>query len=86
MEPHRARLFREISKNWAGRPLDSLEAMLNYIQTTTTRGGLEVRTYLGSRAYAKGVKISAAEMNELSFETGSDLARWNYTFSPRVSA
>ena len=80
------RLFSEISKNWAGRPLDSLETMLNYIRTTTTRGGLEVRSYLDSREYAKGVRISDAEMKELSLETGSDLARWNYTLNPRISA
>ena len=84
--PIEHRLFSEISKNWAGRPLDSLETMLNYIQTTTTRGGLEVRTYLDSKKYAKGMKISVTQMKELSLETGGDLERWNYTFSPRVSA
>ena len=84
--PIEHRLFSEISKNWAGRPLDSLETMLNYIHTTTTQGGLEVRSYLDSRQYAKGMKISASQMKELALETGSDLARWNYTFSPRISA
>ena len=29
------RLFSEISKNWAGRPLDSYETIVNYIRTTT---------------------------------------------------
>ena len=29
------RLFSEISKNWAGRPLDSYETILKYIRTTT---------------------------------------------------
>ena len=30
-------LFSEISKNWAGRPLDSYETILKYIRTTTMR-------------------------------------------------
>jgi hypothetical protein len=82
--PVEHRLFSEISKNWAGRPLDSLETMLSYIGTTTTRSGLEVRSYLDSREYAKGVKVSNAEMKELSIENGSELARWNYTITPRI--
>ena len=84
--PIEHRLFSEISKNWAGRPLDSLETMLNYIQTTTTSGGLEVRSYLNKRNYAKGVKISDADMENLSLETGKKLEKWNYTISPRISA
>ncbi|MBN1461687.1 MAG: hypothetical protein JXA57_19315 [Armatimonadetes bacterium] len=69
-----------------GRPLDSLETMLNYIQTTTTSGGLEVRSYLNKSNYAKGVKISDADMENLSLETGKKLEKWNYTISPRISA
>ena len=84
--PVEHRLFSEISKNWAGRPLDSLETMLNYIQTTTTTSGLEVRSYLNSKKYAKGIKISDADMKSLSLETGNELEKWNYTISPRISA
>jgi hypothetical protein len=68
--PVEHRLFSEISKNWAARPLDSLDTMLNYIQTTTTTGGLKVRSYLDTKEYAKGVKISNAKMKELSLQTG----------------
>ena len=41
--PVEHRLHSEISKNWAGRPLDSIETILNYINTTTTSTGLKVR-------------------------------------------
>ncbi len=84
--PIEHRLFSEISKNWTGRPLDSLETMLNYIQTTKTAGGLEVRSYLDTRKYAKGAKISTADMKALALEKGSELEKWNYTISPRISA
>jgi hypothetical protein len=84
--PIEHRLFSEISKNGTGRPLDSLETMLNYIQTTKTAGGLEVRSDLDTREYAKGVKTSAADMKALALEKGSELEKWNYTISPRISA
>jgi hypothetical protein len=80
--PIEHRMFSEISKNWTGRPLDSLETMLNYIRTTTTNGGLEVRSYLDLKTYAKGVKISNADMKTLSLEKGKELERWNYTINP----
>ncbi len=84
--PIEHRLFSEISKNWAGRPLDCLETMLKYIQTTTTVSGLEVRAYLDARAYAKGVRISDADMKALALEKRSELEKWNYTIRPRISA
>ncbi len=84
--PVEHRLFSEISKNWAGRPLHSLETILNYIQTTTTAGGLEVRSYADTRQYATGVKISDADMKTLALEKRSELEKWNYTISPRISA
>jgi hypothetical protein len=84
--PIEHRLFSEISKNWTGRPLDSLETMLNYIQTTRTATGLKVRSYLDTQKYAKGVRISDANMKALALEKGSELEKWNYTISPRISA
>ena len=73
--PVEHRLFSEISKSWAGRPLDSLETMLNYIQRTTTAGGLEVRAYLDTREYAKGVRVSDTDMKALALQKRGELAR-----------
>ena len=44
--PIEDRLFCEISKNWAGRPLDSFETILKYLRTTRTSTGLRVRAHL----------------------------------------
>jgi hypothetical protein len=41
--PIEHRLFSQISLNWAGKPLRSLEIMLNSIRGTSTQTGLTVR-------------------------------------------
>ena len=56
--PIEHRLFSEISKNWAGRPLDSYETILNFIRTTKTKTGLKVNARLVKKQYPKGIKIS----------------------------
>ena len=43
--PIEHRLFSEISKNWAGRPLDSFETILKYLRTTKTSTGLNVNAH-----------------------------------------
>src|SRR5262245_5529763 len=52
--PVEHRLFSEISKNWAGKPLRTLEVMLGYIRGTTTTTGLRVRAQLDEGIYRKG--------------------------------
>ncbi len=81
--PIEHRLFSEISKNWAGIPLDSYETILKYIRTTRTAWGLRVRTFLDRRTYRKGVKISDAQMRGLSICEHKTLPRLNYAISPR---
>jgi hypothetical protein len=77
--PIEHRLFSEISKNWAGRPLDSYETVLNYLRTTTTTTGLQVHAHLVKRQYEKGITHSAAEMAALPVTRDGALPRWNYT-------
>ena len=76
------RLFSEISKNWAGRPLDSYETVLKDIRSTQTRTGLEVRAHLVDRVYEKGVKITDAQMQTINISRNALLPKWNYTLSP----
>jgi len=80
--PIEHRLFSELSKNWAGRPLDSLETILNYARTTTTTTGLHVRAHLVRRRYKKGVKITDAQMRDLALSRHNTLPKWNYTIRP----
>ena len=81
--PIEHRLFSEISKNWQGKPLDSYKTIVNYIRTTTTVTGLQVRARLIKKAYKKGIKISDAQFSQLSMERHTTLPKWNYTISPR---
>ena len=60
--PIEHRLFSEISKNWAGRPLDSYETVMKYLRTTATSTGLRVRARLSRKRYEKKVKISDEEI------------------------
>ena len=79
--PIEHRLFSESSKNWAGRPLDSWETVLKFIQTTTTKTGLEVRAHLLDRHYQR-VKITDAQISALPITRHEALPKWNYTLSP----
>lgn len=80
--PIEHKLFSQVSKNWAGRPLDSFETIKNYISTTTTKTGLSVKAYIDSREYAKGTKITDAQMRQLNIQASETLPRWNYTIAP----
>lgn len=80
--PIEHRLFSEISKNWAGRPLDSFRTVLNYLRSTQTRTGLAVRAWRVEKQYPKGVKISDQEMQALNLTHGEERRVWNYTLAP----
>ena len=83
--PIEHRLFSEISKNWAGVPLQSVETILNYILTTTTETGLSVHAELIPNEYQEGMQISDAEMAALSLTTHDPLPKLNYTISPTTT-
>ena len=80
--PIEHRLFCEISKNWAGRPLDSYETILKYLRTTRTSTGLRVYAHLVRKTYKTGVKVTDAQMRELHITPNSISPKWNYTIEP----
>jgi Rhodopirellula transposase DDE domain len=81
--PIEHRLFSEISKNWAGRPLDSYECVLEYLRSTTTSSGLSVKAYLAPKDYANGEHISDHCMAELILNPHKTQPMRNYTLQPR---
>ena len=81
--PIEHRMFSEISKNWAGRPLDNYETILNYTRTTRTKTGLHINAYLVDTDYPTGVKISDNAMAELRLRPHDTQPTRNYTVSPR---
>lgn len=80
--PIEHRLFSEISKNWAGHPLDSYETVLKHLRTTSTTTGLCVTARLVKKQYEKGVKITDDQMSELGLTRADLLPQWNYSLSP----
>ena len=62
--------------------MDSLETILKYARTTTTRTGLQVRARLVRRRYKKGIKTTDMEMQELAITRDDALPKWNYEIRP----
>jgi|SRR5690606_26741838 len=80
--PIEHRLFSEISKNWAGKPLTSFERIVKFIQATKTVTGLKVKARLNQKHYAKGQSITDAQIDELNLTRHETFPQWNYTIHP----
>jgi hypothetical protein len=78
------RLFCHITQNWRGRPLTSRMSVVELIAATTTKTGLQVECALDERTYAKGRKVSKAEMASLDITGDPFHPEWNYTIKPRT--
>lgn len=76
------RLFSFISKNWRGKPLVSLEVIVNLIANTTTLKGLKVKALADKRQYEKGLKVTNEELNRIKLERDAFRGDWNYEIYP----
>lgn len=79
------RMFCHITANWRGRPLESLEVIVNLIANTQTSKGLTVQADLNVNSYPKGIKISDQEMARLNITPADFHGEWNYSILPRDS-
>jgi hypothetical protein len=77
------RLFSFITRNWRGRPLESLAIIVNLIGSTKTSRGLRVRCEIDPGQYPKGQKITNAQMESLNLKRDQFHGDWNYTLYPR---
>jgi hypothetical protein len=84
--PIERRLFSQISINWEGKPLRSLDLMLGYIRGTTTTTSLRVKAVLDERTYKKGQAVSKADMDGVRLAAHATLPEWNYTLTPSEGA
>ncbi len=78
------RMFCHITANWRGRPLISRQVVVNLIGNTTTKEGLHIKAALDENSYAKGIKITDAELATLAIERDEFHGEWNYRLLPRV--
>jgi hypothetical protein len=77
------RLFSYISINWRGKPLLSLETMIDLISHTTTEQGLTVTAIKDTNSYPTGLKVSDQDMAALKITSHSFHGDWNYTIQPQ---
>jgi Rhodopirellula transposase DDE domain len=77
------RLFCHITRNWGGEPLETAEVVVEAIARTTTETGLEVHAWLDENTYAKGRKVSDAELAECKIKRHPFHGEWNYEIHPR---
>ena len=77
------RMFSQISKNWRGRPLESLMVIVNLIAATTTKNGLSIQCQLDLNQYPKGIKISDDELASVNIIGDDFHPNWNYTILPQ---
>ena len=77
------RMFCHITENWRGRPLRSLEVIVNLIANTTTTTGLQIQAELDTHTYPTGLKVSDKELAAVQLTKATFHGEWNYTISPR---
>jgi hypothetical protein len=76
------RLFSFITMNWRGKPLVSLETIINLIAGTTNTSGLEVYARLDQGTYPAKIRVPDAEMKTLNIHRREFHPEWNYIIKP----
>jgi Rhodopirellula transposase DDE domain len=77
------RLFSYISINWRGKPLLSLETIIELISHTTTEEGLTVTAVKDATIYPTDIKVSDEAMAKLNMRREPFHGEWNYTIRPQ---
>jgi DDE family transposase len=77
------RLFSYITMNWRGKPLVSLETIINLIGATKTSTGLEVYARLDDRQYPAKIRVTDAELAAVNLHRETFHPEWNYSIKQR---
>src|SRR5450755_2686591 len=76
------RMFSYVSLNWRGKPLESLQVIIDLIGSTTTSTGLKVYARLDPGRYEKGTKVTDRELAAVNIERDGFHPDWNYSIHP----
>jgi hypothetical protein len=79
------RMFSFVSLNWRGKPLETLQVIIDLIGATTTSTGLKVYARLDPGEYVKGVKVSDAELAAVNIVRDEFHPAWNYEIRPTTN-
>jgi transposase len=77
------RMFCFISKNWRGKPLISIETVIELISNTITSKGLRIMCVKDDNKYELGTKVTDKELAELNITRDAFHGDWNYIISPK---
>ena len=75
-------MFCRITENWRGKPLVSLQTVVNLIAHTPMASGATIHARLDPRSYPTGVKTTDAEFAVLHLTRDEFHGDWNYTLVP----
>jgi transposase len=76
------RMFSFISMNWRGKPLSSLEIIVNLIANTSTKSGLTIKAEVSSKMYATGEKVPDETLAAINMKKHEFHPEWNYVVIP----
>lgn len=66
----------------AGKPLVSLQAIVNLIGATKSSSGLKIKASIDENIYEKGLKVSDEEFHKINIEKDGFHGEWNYVIKP----
>jgi Rhodopirellula transposase DDE domain len=78
------RMFSFVSLNWRGKPLETLEVVVNLIAATTTNTGPKLYAQLDDRTYERGIEITDEQLAAVNITRHAFHGDWNYTIRPSV--
>lgn len=76
------RMFCHITQNWRGRPLESLETVVNLIGATTTTTGLRIQAAADTGAYPDKIEIADDDLAAVRIRRARFHGDWNYSIVP----
>jgi hypothetical protein len=76
-------MFSFVTLNWRGKPLETLQVIIDLIGSTTTSTGLKVYARVDPGEYVKGIKVTDAELAAVNIVRDGFHPDWNYEIQPR---
>jgi hypothetical protein len=76
------RLFSFVTQNWRGKPLVTVQAIVQLIGHTRTTQGLVVKAALDPGEYPTGKQVSKEELSQVMLQPHKFHGDWNYTIKP----
>ena len=78
------KMFCYISKNWRGKPLISVETIINLISSTATSQGLKIVCKKDDNTYNLGNKVTDEELAQINIHPDMFHGDWNYSICPHL--